>query len=339
MADEVPTADKPVDVAAAASAPGEQPAEAATVDGAVAAAPAATATDSTAAADATVTATEAPVDAATPAGTDAAVAEADAEADAAAATAAAANRAQREAAALEARLPITVYSVTAGGCVVYDLDDAVALRRKLRVCVSPLGVDMAGLGPSLPVALMPEEVTYSLGRGWIRLASGTVSSHTAATAGGKRAREESSDGAAGKKVKLEDGSAAAAEPTAAPSTTGSGSGGDSDSGSTSDAVVWHYPQTTREHLRYTVYCDMVSRGFTVTSGAKFGGDFMAYAADPFFVHAQMIVTVMGWEEVLPLPDLVALARVASTTKKDTVAAAVNPTGGVEYSALRWMGPM
>lgn len=39
---------------------------------------------------------------------------------------------------------------------------------------------------------------------------------------------------------------------------------------------WAYPTTSFEKLRYAVFKDLWEKGFYLTSGQKFGGDFLAY---------------------------------------------------------------
>lgn len=41
-------------------------------------------------------------------------------------------------------------------------------------------------------------------------------------------------------------------------------------------ATWNYPTTINETLRYRTYKDLWERGFYVSSGEKFGGDFLAY---------------------------------------------------------------
>jgi len=41
-----------------------------------------------------------------------------------------------------------------------------------------------------------------------------------------------------------------------------------------------------------VYADMHSRGFYISSGMKFGGDFLAYAGDPVLYHAQFALKLL-----------------------------------------------
>lgn len=71
--------------------------------------------------------------------------------------------------------------------------------------------------------------------------------------------------------------------------------------------VWTHPATAAEALRYRVFLDLHERGcgcdsvslaaeadpatrrYTMTSGAKFGGDYLAYPGDPVLYHAQYTV--------------------------------------------------
>ncbi len=39
---------------------------------------------------------------------------------------------------------------------------------------------------------------------------------------------------------------------------------------------WKYPSTNREQTRFEIFCDLWERGFYLTAGSKFGGDFLAY---------------------------------------------------------------
>lgn len=79
------------------------------------------------------------------------------------------------------------------------------------------------------------------------------------------------------------------------------------------APEWMFPRTVAERIRYRVFLDLHTRGcaftmipqmmstdahtspssaacrFTLTSGAKFGGDFLAYPGDPALYHAQYTV--------------------------------------------------
>ena len=50
-----------------------------------------------------------------------------------------------------------------------------------------------------------------------------------------------------------------------------------------------YPKTPAEELRLLTFRELRKRGFYVTSGDKFGADFLAYPGDPLLFHAKFVV--------------------------------------------------
>ena len=94
-----------------------------------------------------------------------------------------------------------------------------------------------------------------------------------------------------------------------------------------------------------VFADLHSRGFTVTSGVQYGGDFLLYDGDPSECHAHSVVRVLrdavqGSAAALPLSamDVLTMARVASGARKSVVVASVSDSGSpapVSYATWRW----
>lgn len=107
----------------------------------------------------------------------------------------------------------------------------------------------------------------------------------------------------------------------------------------------------RIRLKRAAFADLWVRGYRMTAGLKFGVDYLAYRADPSVCHAAFMVRVLpAGSDVTPL-DLVARARVATTTLKTAVLAYVQlpPPGSgsgegtaaapeVRYEAFKRMGP-
>ncbi|KAK4514346.1 uncharacterized protein ATC70_001939 [Mucor velutinosus] len=62
-----------------------------------------------------------------------------------------------------------------------------------------------------------------------------------------------------------------------------------------------------------------SQGFYITSGVKFGGQFLLYPHDPMCVHSEYIVSVKQTkdQEVLPL-EIIEMGRAATNVKKTFV---------------------
>ena len=80
-----------------------------------------------------------------------------------------------------------------------------------------------------------------------------------------------------------------------------------------------------ERLMYAkVFRDLWTQGHFVTMGARFGGDFLAYAGDPMRVHAHLIVHVIPSASEMVATELVACARLANTAKKTAALAIVDP---------------
>lgn len=76
----------------------------------------------------------------------------------------------------------------------------------------------------------------------------------------------------------------------------------------------------RAQARQAVFDDLHARGYYLTCGAKFGTDFLAYAADPQVVHAALAVVVMDGDEDISARDVVAWGRLGDAVRKRTVLA-------------------
>ena len=98
-------------------------------------------------------------------------------------------------------------------------------------------------------------------------------------------------------------------------------------------------QRQRMLLKRAAFMDLWIRGYRMTSGLKFGVDYLAYRSDPSVCHAAFMVRVLrAGTDITPL-DLVARARVATTTLKTAVLAYVDLTDwSVRYEAFKRMGP-
>jgi tRNA-splicing endonuclease subunit Sen34 len=58
-----------------------------------------------------------------------------------------------------------------------------------------------------------------------------------------------------------------------------------------------------------------SKGYYITPGLRFGGDYSVYPGDPFRFHAHFMATSYGWDEEITMLDLVASGRLATAVKK------------------------
>jgi tRNA-intron lyase len=73
---------------------------------------------------------------------------------------------------------------------------------------------------------------------------------------------------------------------------------------------------------FSVFEDLWNRGYYITSASKFGGDFLLYEGDPMQYHAQYVVIVCPWKELLSPLDIVSYGRLGVTVKKTPVLASV-----------------
>ncbi|XP_051845655.1 LOW QUALITY PROTEIN: tRNA-splicing endonuclease subunit Sen34 [Antechinus flavipes] len=107
---------------------------------------------------------------------------------------------------------------------------------------------------------------------------------------------------------------------------------------------WHHPSPDWPHagnpaheLRYRVYKDLWERGYFLTSGGKFGGDFLVYPGDPLRYHAHFVAQCCAPGDPLPLPDLVCAGRLGTNVRKTLLLCSPQPDGSVAYTSLHWAG--
>uniref|UniRef100_A0AC34RFE7 tRNA-intron lyase n=1 Tax=Panagrolaimus sp. JU765 TaxID=591449 RepID=A0AC34RFE7_9BILA len=72
--------------------------------------------------------------------------------------------------------------------------------------------------------------------------------------------------------------------------------------------------------RYTVYQELWSRGFFVTSGSKFGSDFLVYDGQPGVVHSSYMCIIRAGPEAISVGNLMMLSRLARSVKKTVLIA-------------------
>ncbi|GFO12881.1 tRNA-splicing endonuclease subunit sen34 [Plakobranchus ocellatus] len=100
---------------------------------------------------------------------------------------------------------------------------------------------------------------------------------------------------------------------------------------------WTYPSTERDVLRYLVFKDLWGKGFYLTSGAKFGGDFLVYPGDPARYHSHYIAVCRSQFDEMPCLDLVSLGRLGSNVRKTALLCALDRNRKVTYTSLTWTG--
>lgn len=87
--------------------------------------------------------------------------------------------------------------------------------------------------------------------------------------------------------------------------------------------------------KFKCYKYFYDRGFYLTCGAKFGGDFLAYPGDPAKYHAQFIIAALEEEDKqLTLKHLITFGRMATSVKK-TYVLACETNQNLRFISLNW----
>lgn len=101
---------------------------------------------------------------------------------------------------------------------------------------------------------------------------------------------------------------------------------------------WTYPQTDCEKLHYKVFLDLWEKGYYLTSGVNFGGDFLAYPGDPVRYHSFYIVVIIPWGKKITPFEIISAGRLGASVKKTALLCSVTgDTGQVMYTSVKWSG--
>ncbi|KAL3287422.1 hypothetical protein HHI36_001894 [Cryptolaemus montrouzieri] len=97
----------------------------------------------------------------------------------------------------------------------------------------------------------------------------------------------------------------------------------------------HITYQHTNHLRCAVFQNLWERGYYITSGQKFGGDFLVYLGDPIIYHAIFIVRCVDNMLSMDSHEIVAFGRLGTSVKKKTVLASlINEQ--VSFITLNWI---
>ncbi|XP_050308442.1 uncharacterized protein LOC126744896 [Anthonomus grandis grandis] len=88
-------------------------------------------------------------------------------------------------------------------------------------------------------------------------------------------------------------------------------------------------------LRTAVFQDLWEKGYFITNGEKFGGDFLVYFGDPVVHHAIFIVRCIELETTFLPKELVAFGRLGVSVKKRAVFASIK-NSNISYITLNWI---
>ncbi|XP_008199513.2 tRNA-splicing endonuclease subunit Sen34 [Tribolium castaneum] len=89
-------------------------------------------------------------------------------------------------------------------------------------------------------------------------------------------------------------------------------------------------------LKYSVYRDLWERGYYITTGFKFGADFLVYLGDPIAYHAIFIVhCIDNPDDVMHSSEIVSFGRLATAVKKRAVLA-TSQNEKISYITINWI---
>lgn len=247
--------------------------------------------------------------------------------------------------ATDARAPVTLRALD-GRALVHDAARARALREERRICGAMVGAlpgfRSQDVARGLPLELAREEAALCAARGWTRAAGerdGDAAAHARALAarvegasapdGGNRTKARRRDdrgwGGGGKRRATAAGEDARGWARAvAPGTFVSLPLENANDGD-AEGVVDVGPRTRAERERCAAFEALHDEGFYLTSGAKFGSDYLAYPGDPILFHAHYTVRVIPWDAVVHPLVLAATTRMSHAARKNFVMACARAT--------------
>eukprot|EP01095_Lingulamoeba_sp_RSL-Kostka_P015751 TRINITY_DN7368_c0_g1_i1.p1 TRINITY_DN7368_c0_g1~~TRINITY_DN7368_c0_g1_i1.p1 ORF type:complete len:325 (+),score=70.93 TRINITY_DN7368_c0_g1_i1:85-1059(+) len=90
-----------------------------------------------------------------------------------------------------------------------------------------------------------------------------------------------------------------------------------------DWIRNYYPKDNNKDLMKTIiYEDLYNRGYYITTGNKFSGDYLLYPNDPLTVHAHFILIIQDFDLSLPCLSIASHTRIGVSVKKSIVYASV-----------------
>ncbi|KAJ2315567.1 tRNA-splicing endonuclease subunit [Coemansia sp. RSA 2611] len=103
-----------------------------------------------------------------------------------------------------------------------------------------------------------------------------------------------------------------------------------------DAFTW--PKTEQDKVRFGLFKDLHGRGYFITRGIKYGGDYLLYPGDPLRYHSSHIVSLIDRGQKLTPRQLVTLGRLCTAVKKIRLLSSWNAeAGSFTHITLNWSG--
>uniref|UniRef100_A0A8D2LAA9 tRNA-splicing endonuclease subunit Sen34 n=1 Tax=Varanus komodoensis TaxID=61221 RepID=A0A8D2LAA9_VARKO len=102
---------------------------------------------------------------------------------------------------------------------------------------------------------------------------------------------------------------------------------------------WPYAGQEDHEMRCCIFRNLWERGYYITSGGKFGGDFLVYPGDPMRFHAHYIALCIPKDAPLSLQDVVSAGRLGTNVKKTVLLCSVDQDGTAIYTCCSWETPV
>jgi tRNA-intron lyase len=95
-------------------------------------------------------------------------------------------------------------------------------------------------------------------------------------------------------------------------------------------------QKMKNNCEYAIYKDLKEKGFYITSGFKYGSEFLAYRDDPNFVHSEFIIYVVKHEDLIDVKKILQNERISVSNKKKLIMASVDQNSEIKYFNMEWI---
>lgn len=94
----------------------------------------------------------------------------------------------------------------------------------------------------------------------------------------------------------------------------------------------------KDKFKFRVYKDLWERGYTITCGETFSGDFLCYPGDPLHYHASHIVTIIDKNRTMNECEMVVHGRTSVSVKKGCLLVQEGVNKDIRYRKLKWVNP-
>ncbi len=103
--------------------------------------------------------------------------------------------------------------------------------------------------------------------------------------------------------------------------------------------LYNYASNIDNHLcvKYLVYRDLRTRGYTVKTGLKYGSDFRLYSRENIDeVHSEYLVKVFSEDIPCSISELTGFVRVAHSVRKKLIIAIVDSDEDIVYYNMKYV---